>query len=339
VTVLSGLFRTIRNVSRTFHKRSVVGNVVSLFFALLVFIALPGLFFARTQQVEDPAATDVLLRQLADPEDSVGLVDFSELSGLDAVSGLSEFMEEAPPDEGLFYRVHKMAAGDTISHIAQQYGVSTDSIITFNDVRNARTIQIGALLKIPNMNGILHEIRKGDTIEALAKSYAISADRISEVNKLDGDALVAGRHIFLPDARMSSIALREINGDLFAWPLRSYITSWYGWRNDPFTGRRAFHTGIDIGAPNGTSVRAAMDGVVRSTGYSATMGNYIILAHHSGYSTLYAHLSSILVRTGARVSTTTVIGRVGNTGYSTGPHLHFTVWKNGITVNPMTLMR
>jgi len=82
-----------------------------------------------------------------------------------------------------------------------------------------------------------------------------------------------------------------------------------------------------------------MDGVVRSTGYSATMGNYIILAHHSGYSTLYAHLSSILVRTGARVSTTTIIGRVGNTGYSTGPHLHFTVWKNGITVNPMTLMR
>jgi murein DD-endopeptidase MepM/ murein hydrolase activator NlpD len=78
---------------------------------------------------------------------------------------------------------------------------------------------------------------------------------------------------------------------------------------------------------------------VSAVGYSAVSGNYVILAHHSGYSTMYAHLSSIAVRTGQRVSTSTVIGAVGSTGYSTGPHLHFTVKKYGRLVNPMTLLR
>lgn len=275
----------------------------------------------------------------SDEAAQTGSVDFSEMAEIDSLSGLELPAEEAPPDEGLFYRAYKVVAGDTISDIAESYGVTTDSIITFNDVTNARGLQIGTLLKIPNMNGILYKVKSGDTLSSLANSYKISLDRTVELNGLEGDQLIAGTRIFLPDARLSSFTLREINGDLFAWPLRNYITSWYGWRNDPFTGRRAFHTGIDIGAPTGTAVRAAMEGRVSSTGTSTVMGNYIIISHHSGYSTLYAHLSSIAVKRNAWVGTGTIIGRVGNTGYSTGPHLHFTVRKNGYTLNPMTLLR
>ncbi|HOX92332.1 MAG TPA: M23 family metallopeptidase, partial [Spirochaetales bacterium] len=150
--------------------------------------------------------------------------------------------------------------------------------------------------------------------------------------------LPAGRNLFLPDARMSSLALREINGDLFKWPIRGWITSRYGWRNDPFSGARSFHTGLDIGSPQGTPVRAAMEGRVTGVGYSAVSGNYIIIAHHDGYTTMYAHLSKQLVRTGAWVTQSTIIGNVGTTGYSTGPHLHFTVSKWGRTMNPAIVL-
>jgi murein DD-endopeptidase MepM/ murein hydrolase activator NlpD len=244
-----------------------------------------------------------------------------------------------PPDEGLYYTVYQVAKGDTISEIASNFGVTTDSIVTFNGITNARTLSIGKFLKVPNLNGILYSAKDGDTVDALATSYDISADRIKDINHLDEEPLTAGIRIFLPDARLSSWALREISGDLFTWPIRGWITSWYGWRNDPFTGARTFHTGIDIGSSPGVPVHAAMEGVVRATGYSTTSGNYVVIAHHSGYSSLYAHLERTDVKPGRTVSTATVIGAVGSTGYSTGPHLHFTVSKYGRTLNPMTVLR
>lgn len=244
-----------------------------------------------------------------------------------------------PPDEGLYYSVYQVAKGDTISEIASSFGVTTDSIVTFNGITNARTLSIGKFLKVPNINGILYSVKAGDTVASLAASYSVSADRIMDVNHLADDALESGIKIFLPDARLSSWALREISGDLFTWPIRGWITSWYGWRNDPFTGARTFHTGIDIGSSVGVPVHAAMEGVVSATGYSTTAGNYIVIAHHSGYSSLYAHLDRIDVKPGRSVSTATVVGAVGTTGYSTGPHLHFTVNKYGRTVNPMTVLR
>jgi len=274
--------------------------------------------------------------------DSLGAADPADFMVADLPEGgVVEIIldEPAPPDEGLFYTVYRVVKGDTISHIAERYGITSDAIITFNDVTNARALSIGRYLKIPNMNGILYEARKTDTLESIAKVYNISSERIAELNSLSGGSLEPGKRLFLPDARLSNIALREINGDLFAWPIRGWITSWFGWRNDPFTGLRSFHTGIDIGASHGTSIRAAMEGAVSAIGYSAVSGNYVVLAHHSGYSTMYAHLSSIAVRTGQRVSTSTIIGAVGSTGYSTGPHLHFTVQKHGRLVNPMTLLR
>ena len=246
--------------------------------------------------------------------------------------------EEAPPDDGLYYSVCKVVKGDTVSEIAERYGVSVDSIVSFNRITNTRALSIGKILKIPSMNGILYDTKEKDSIESLAAAYKISEERIREVNGLAAAEPAPGSSIFLPDARLSSLTLREINGDLFRWPLRGWITSWYGWRNDPFTGSRSFHTGIDIGAGHGTAVYAAMEGVVSAVGYSTVAGNYILLSHHSGYSTMYAHLSATLVKKGQSVSQQTMIGKVGNTGYSTGPHLHFTVNKHGRTINPMTVL-
>ena len=168
----------------------------------------------------------------------------------------------------------------------------------------------------------------------------ISAEKCADVNNLLISAsLPAGTTLFLPDAELDWVTRQEINGDLFQRPLKGwyYFSSYYGWRNSPFTGARSFHSGIDMAAAKGTSVYAALDGTVVEVGYNNTYGNYIIIQHHSGYRTLYGHLDSTLVKRGQYVYTTTKIGKVGNTGLSTGPHLHFTVYKNGYTVDPRNL--
>ncbi|HTX73800.1 MAG TPA: M23 family metallopeptidase, partial [Rectinemataceae bacterium] len=196
----------------------------------------------------------------------------------------------------------------------------------------------GQKLKIPSMAGILYTAKQGDTAETVAAANKISADRIIEVNRLMQETLEPGTTYFLPDARLASFKLREISGDLFRWPARGWITSYYGWRSDPFTGTRSFHNGLDIGVDVGTPVLAAMDGVVAETGYSSISGNYILVAHHAGWSSFYCHLSKILVKDGERVGLGERIALSGNTGYTTGPHLHFSVFKNGRSVNPYNVL-
>lgn len=285
-----------------------------------------------------PLGAFISRRAMIDVNGSMGSVNLADEQGPGADGSLAEELEP-PPDQGLFYTVYRVVKGDTISEIASNYGVTTDSIVTFNGITNARTLSIGKYLKVPSLNGILYSAKEGDTAASLAAAYGISADRIKELNNLGDEAVAKDRKLFLPDARLSSWVLREISGDLFSWPVRGWVTSWYGWRKDPFSGSRSFHTGIDIGASRGTSVRAAMEGVVSATGYSATSGNYVVLRHHAGYTSMYGHLDKILVSPRQSVSQSTVIGLVGNTGYSTGAHLHFTVSKNGRTLNPMAVLR
>ncbi|MDR0272656.1 MAG: M23 family metallopeptidase, partial [Clostridiales bacterium] len=125
--------------------------------------------------------------------------------------------------------------------------------------------------------------------------------------------------------------------DSFAWPVptHSQVASGYGNRPDPFTGRTAFHSGIDITAPAGTRINAAEAGIVRFAGWGAGWGNYIVIDHADGFSTLYAHNSRNRVSAGARVTRGQHIADVGTTGRSTGNHLHFEIHTNGNHTNPM----
>ena len=213
--------------------------------------------------------------------------------------------------------------------------------MSVNKVKNARLLQIGQLLKIPSMDGILYTIKEKDTLSQIATKHNIPLSDIIQVNKLEGETLQAGRVIFLPGAHLDWMTVQEINGDLFVCPLRGRyrITSRFGWRYDPFTRKRSFHNGVDMAIVRGTPVYAALAGQVISTGYSTVYGNHVIIKHHSGYQTLYGHLNSIFTSRNKFVSTNTQIGTVGSTGRSTGPHLHFTVYKNGATIDPMTVLK
>lgn len=118
-------------------------------------------------------------------------------------------------------------------------------------------------------------------------------------------------------------------------PLASYrVTSKYGYRIHPISGNTTFHYGVDLAAAAGTKVVSVADGTVTETGYGSINGNYIKISHDDGFATHYAHLKSVGVKKGQKVKAGGQIGTVGSTGYSTGPHLHFEVRKNGLVINP-----
>ncbi|MBE6344386.1 MAG: M23 family metallopeptidase [Spirochaetaceae bacterium] len=250
--------------------------------------------------------------------------------------------EEYEDTSGLTYFAYRVKKGDMVGTIAEKFGVTQDTIISVNNIRQSRLIQIGQYLKIPSIPGILYTVKKdGEDINDIAERFEIAPEECAKVNNLDLQlaSLKAGDQLFLPNAELDWVTRQEINGDLFKRPLKGgyYFSSYYGWRASPFTGKRTFHGGIDMAARKGTAVYPALDGTVLETGYNSTYGNYIYIKHHSGYKTLYAHLSAINTKKGRFVYTNTVIGEVGSTGLSTGPHLHFSIYKNNVSINPMNL--
>jgi murein DD-endopeptidase MepM/ murein hydrolase activator NlpD len=229
--------------------------------------------------------------------------------------------------------------GDTIGVLAETFGLNQDTLLSLNGIKNSRLLQINQVLRIPNQDGILHTVKTGDTLASIAEKYEAGPETILTANELFSETVNPNTRLFIPGARLSRADLQEINGDLFLWPVRGYITSYYGYRPSPFTGARQFHTGLDIGAAYGVPIKAAMAGRVAAVGYDDVTGNYVVITHHSGYRTLYGHLSRHRTQTGAYVRAGEIIGEVGSTGLSTGPHLHFTVYKDGRTTNPRALIK
>ncbi|MCS7258979.1 MAG: M23 family metallopeptidase [candidate division WOR-3 bacterium] len=119
------------------------------------------------------------------------------------------------------------------------------------------------------------------------------------------------------------------------WPTSGFLSSGFGYRRSPFTGRSEFHEGIDIVAPPGQLVYATADGIVRYAGYKAGYGRYIEIDHGYGHVTCYAHLQSVKVQVGQKVKRGDIIGHVGSSGAATGPHLHYAIRVNGSWVNPL----
>lgn len=119
------------------------------------------------------------------------------------------------------------------------------------------------------------------------------------------------------------------------WPVVGRISSSYGYREHPKTGARDFHSGMDIAADPGFSVRATADGIVSFAGWSGGSGNLVALEHGFGFSTFYAHNKLVVVKVGQKIKRGDIISYVGSTGNSTGPHLHYEVWKEGKPLNPL----
>lgn len=240
------------------------------------------------------------------------------------------------------YQTYKVQSGDTISGIARKFGLSNIStLISVNDIGNVRQLAAGQRLKIPSYDGIIYTIKKGDTLDSVIKNYGIQFKTLLDVNELSSDVLIPGQQLFLPGASLDQKTLKTAMGDRFIMPIQSKFrwTSPYGKRIDPIANVQSFHTGTDMACPTGTPIVAAMSGKVLTTGENRVYGLYVVIDHGNGYQTLYAHMSKIIATKGQWVSQGTRIGLVGSTGYSTGPHLHFTVYKNGKMIDPMTILK
>lgn len=227
---------------------------------------------------------------------------------------------------------YTVQAGDLLSFIASDYGVSMNSIIWANSLRNSNNLTPGQVLKIPPVSGVIHQVKKGDTVAALAKKYGVGEEKIISFNDLpQSGELTVGDEIVVPDGIIKAVAVATSSagsaarsfaylpnlGDYFMVP-----TSGYNW------GRIHGRNGVDMANSCGTPIYAAADGSVAisdGVGYNGGFGKFIKLVHSNGTETLYAHATKLLVSAGEHAQRGQMIALMGSTGRSTGCHLHFEV--------------
>jgi murein DD-endopeptidase MepM/ murein hydrolase activator NlpD len=243
---------------------------------------------------------------------------------------------------------YSVMPGDTVGTIAEKFGVSTDTILWQNDLEAKSNIKAGQKLEILPVSGLSHKVSKGDTIYSIAKKYDTNPQGIVDFpyNTFVNDEtfeLAIGQVIVVPDgvkpkAIQSAPRMLRLTPDAgsvtasgsFVWPTTGTITQNYVW----------YHQGVDIANRGLPDILAADAGTVSVPGFMAGgYGNYVVIDHGNGYKTLYAHMSRIYVSPGQTVNRGVAIGKMGSTGRSTGPHLHFEVYKNGVRLSPLTVLR
>lgn len=274
---------------------------------------------------------------------TIGSSPTSSQNTLQSPIQIATIVSEKPRDKIITYKVQK---GDTLTSIAEKFAISLDTIRWANNLKNIHDIYPGDKLKILPVSGIAHKVQRGETIYSIAKKYGVDAQAILNFpfNDIGEDfTLQIGQLLIVPDGVMPNQPLWAppirfaapiqpiLTAGRFVWPLRGSITQYPRW----------YHMAVDIAGKVGMPVIAARDGRVSGTipgrwGY----GYHIIIDHGGGLSTLYAHLSGFNVRVGDWVvGGSTVIGWVGMTGRTSGPHLHFEIRKNGIPQNPLNYLR
>ncbi|MBX4200083.1 M23 family metallopeptidase [Candidatus Parcubacteria bacterium] len=231
--------------------------------------------------------------------------------------------------------VYVVRKGDTLSSIAQMFGVSKSTIIWANDI--GTTINPGMELVILPISGVRHTVRSGDTVQSIAKKYGADVSDILAYNDLaPSSKLVTGQIVIVPDGEIDSVpsssgSSGSISGGGIL-PVGSRLPNYAGYYMRPVDGIKTQglhgHNGIDIGAPVGTPIWASAAGKViisKIGGYNGGYGSYIVVSHDNGTQTLYAHLSRNDIAVGDSVVQGQTIGAIGLTGKTTGPHLHFEV--------------
>ncbi len=314
-----------------FFKLKKISLIIPLLFFIVILSAIPLSIALKSYAWER--------RRTLIGEGSL-LYDLFVVEGFRGTTGtsVSEVNHPGYSVPTLRIRAYVVKKGDSLFSIAKRFDVSIDTLISVNQLRDASILQIGTVLEIPNMNGIYYRVKKGDSLSSITYRYGVEMNKLVDVNELDSSTIYVGQTLFVPGARLSDWERAEALGTLFKYPVRGRISSKMGFRIDPFTRQRAFHAGIDISNRIGTPVYAAQTGKVIFTGYKGNYGKTVILSHQQGYTTLYGHLDEILVKKGQTVRQGTKIGTLGNTGRSTGPHLHFEIRRYRRVIDPLKIL-
>jgi LysM repeat protein len=243
--------------------------------------------------------------------------------------------------------IYTVQEGDTIASIAAEFNISSNTVLWANGLDGNDVINAGDYLTILPTTGVLHTVASGDTLLAIANTYDVDAKEVAQYNGLaDTHSLSIGQKLIVPDGylkpRQAPVIVpddtdTQIAADTpppaasdtaagFVWPTTTkHISQYFRWG----------HTGIDIDNRARPAVYAATAGTVEFAGWLGGYGKLIILNHGNGLTTYYAHLDQFYVGQGQQVDKGAAVGKMGSTGRSTGPHVHFEVRKNGRPVNPL----
>ncbi len=289
---------------------------------------------SQTMQVLRPVVID-------DAEVTGALTQDATAASQDALSATTGSLRVSTEDIDYptsdIISVYEVKKGDSLASIAKLFGVSKNTIMWANDLKSEK-IAPGDTLVILPMTGIKHTVKNGDTIGTIAKKYKADVSDIAKFNGLSPDEdLSVGTTVLVPEGELAvTTTVKAKSGKVIVKEklLDSYSnTTPDGFLIRPVVNARRTqglhgHNGIDFGATPGTPVLASASGRVilaKAGGYNGGYGSLVIIAHEGGVQTVYAHLRQVNVSAGQNVSQGQVIGQVGNTGRSTGPHLHFEV--------------
>lgn len=263
-------------------------------------------------------------------------------SSLDEQETLTQISEK-PRDTVVNYTVED---GDTLSTIAEKFSISVDTIKWANPTVKETTLKPGQDLSIPPVTGLVIKVQKGETIYSIAKKYQTDPQKIlnfpfNDFSDLDTFALAAGQQLVVPDGvvpeakpvytpqTIATVGVTPGDGQ-FIWPTQGRVTQY------PVS----YHMALDIANNALPAIMAADSGKVILVEYAKYgYGHHVIIDHGNGYQTLYGHMSEIYVSPGQNVSKASVIGKMGSTGRSSGPHLHFEIRRSGILLNPLGFLK
>ncbi len=244
-------------------------------------------------------------------------------------------------DFGVQVKIHQIRSGESLWMIAHQYKISVDTIIAANPYLSSLSTEGISELVVPLEEGVLVPVDNITDVWRMKrrlphKGQVRGAYRHTAFELLALDEI---RFAFFPNSRPVLVnehmeALFEIKRK-FQAPVFGYFTSMFGMRQDSHYGGMAFHNGIDIAGRIGDPIRPVREGIVSFEGWKDGYGKTIVIQHEEGYVSMYGHLSKILVKKGDLVDKQTIIGHLGTTGRSTGPHLHFIMSRHGEFINPL----
>jgi len=239
-----------------------------------------------------------------------------------------------------FYR-YTVGKDENFWTILSKSNLDMDTLISVNDLSSPSEIKAGSRIFIPNMRGTLFSGSDNEKLKNFLKNHSVNIKYVKAVNGINEEEGLNSRCVlFIPCTKISQMERSLFLGTGFVNPIKQgRRTSGFGNRKDPFDEQRyQFHKGIDIACPIGTEVFAARSGRVTFSGYNGGYGVTVIIEHELGYQSIYGHLSKPLVKVGQRVKAGSLIALSGNTGRTTGPHLHFEVRKNRKPINPDSLL-
>lgn len=306
-----------------------VANFVVMFLALSVFFfgeILSGSKFVVSKEVDED-----YLKTVVDiiPEKNIALTTVPESR------------------QRTQYLAYKIESGDSLYNIGSRFKVSVDALKYVNNLYDESVLKVGQDIVIPPASGLIHKVQAGDTLASIAKKYSVPTQAIADFNYLlEPNKLALGTELVIPDAKIpqpvvvdlpiipSTIAqnIKDANASKgwCMWPTNaSTLTQYFSW----------YHNGLDIATPWGRAmppIYACAAGVVTRAGWDPFgLGLHIVVNHGNGYETVYGHMSRLDASYGDKVKKGEVIGVMGSTGRSTGPHVHFMIKYRGSPQDPL----